>query len=46
MCGNTKAIMERSEGHPLPLVDGSQVVPFGVVRLVELQEAGWSYMRP
>ncbi len=46
MCGNTKAIMERSEGHPLPLVDGAQVVPFGVVRLVELQEAGWSYMRP
>jgi uncharacterized protein len=46
MCGNTKIIMEKNEGHPLSLVDGAQVVPFGVVRLVELQEAGWSYLRP
>jgi len=46
MCGNTKAIMEKNEGRPLPLVDGTQVVPFGVARLVELQEAGWTYLRP
>ncbi|MDB5567768.1 MAG: hypothetical protein JWP84_4334 [Tardiphaga sp.] len=46
MCGNTKLIMEKNEGHPLVLVEGTQVVPFGVVRLVTLQEAGWSYMRP
>ncbi|OYX80357.1 MAG: hypothetical protein B7Y77_00670 [Bradyrhizobium sp. 35-63-5] len=46
VCGNTRGIMERSEGHPLSLVDGAQVVPSGVVRLVELQEAGWSYLRP
>jgi uncharacterized protein len=46
VCGNTKMIMEKTEGHPLSLVDGAQVVPFGVVRLVELQEAGWSYLRP
>jgi intracellular sulfur oxidation DsrE/DsrF family protein len=46
VCGNTKAIMERNEGRAVSLLDGTQVVPFGVVRLVELQEAGWSYMRP
>ena len=46
MCGNTKMIMEKNEGRPLPLVDGTQVVPYGVVRLVELQEAGWAYLRP
>lgn len=46
MCGSSKMIMEKNEGHPLTLVDGAQVVPFGVVRLVELQEAGWSYLRP
>jgi intracellular sulfur oxidation DsrE/DsrF family protein len=46
VCGNTKMIMEKNEGRPVPLVDGVQVVPFGVVRLVELQEAGWSYLRP
>jgi uncharacterized protein len=46
VCGNTKMIMEQKEGHPLALVDGAEVVPFGVVRLVELQEAGWTYLRP
>ena len=46
VCGNTRMIMEQKEGHPLVLVDGAEVVPFGVVRLVELQEAGWTYLRP
>jgi intracellular sulfur oxidation DsrE/DsrF family protein len=46
MCGNTKMIMEKTEGRPLQLVDGTQVVPFGVARLIELQEAGWTYLRP
>lgn len=46
VCGNTKTIMERAEGRPLTLVDGVQVVPFGIVRLAELQEAGWTYIRP
>ena len=46
VCGNTRTIMERNEGRTLTFLDGTQVVPFGVVRLVELQEAGWSYMRP
>lgn len=26
--------------------EGTRVVPFDIVRLVELQEAGWSYIRP
>ena len=46
LCGNSKGIMEKNEGRPLSLVDGTQIVPFGVARLVELQEAGWSYLRP
>ncbi|MGD9724827.1 MAG: hypothetical protein AB7M05_08360 [Alphaproteobacteria bacterium] len=46
MCGSTKAIIEKREGHKLPLIEGTQVVPFGIVRLVELQETGWSYIRP
>ena len=45
-CGNTIAIMERNEGHALSLVEGARSVPSGVVRLIELQEAGWSYLRP
>ena len=46
VCGNTKAIMEKKEGHPIMFIDGVRVVPFGIVRIVELQEAGWSYIRP
>lgn len=46
VCGNTKAIIERQEGHRMPLVSGTNVVPFGIVRLVTLQEKGWSYIRP
>ena len=46
VCGNTMTIIEKHEGHPIPLIDGTRVVPFGIVRLVELQEAGWSYIRP
>lgn len=44
MCGSSKTIAEQKEGHELPLIDGVVVVPFGIVRLVELQEKGWSYI--
>ncbi|WP_461477277.1 DsrE family protein [Mesorhizobium jarvisii] len=46
VCGNSKAIIEQREGHVMSLIEGTRVVPFGIVRLVELQEAGWSYIRP
>jgi intracellular sulfur oxidation DsrE/DsrF family protein len=46
ICGNTKAIIEQREGHAMLLIEGTRVVSFGIVRLVELQEAGWSYVRP
>jgi intracellular sulfur oxidation DsrE/DsrF family protein len=45
-CGNTKKGMEKAEGHPVPIVAEATVVPAGVVRLTELQEQGWSYIRP
>ncbi len=45
-CGNTKAGMEEREGHPIAIVPEASVVPSGVVRLSELQEQGWSYIRP
>lgn len=46
VCGNTKHIMENREGRAMPLVENANVVPAGIVRLIELQEAGWSYARP
>jgi intracellular sulfur oxidation DsrE/DsrF family protein len=45
-CGNTKEGMEKKEGHPIAVMSEAIVVPSGVVRLMELQEKGWSYLRP
>ncbi len=45
-CGNTMAGMEKKEGKPITVVPQAKVVPAGVVRLMELQEQGWSYVRP
>jgi len=42
-CGNTMQAMGRTKGS---LNKHAKVVPGGVVRIMELQEAGWSYIRP
>ena len=45
-CNNTRQHMEKAEGHAIPIVPEATVVPSGVVHLMELQEQGWSYVRP
>ena len=45
-CNNTKQGMEKAEGHAISLVPDATIVPSGVVHLMELQEQGWSYVRP
>jgi intracellular sulfur oxidation DsrE/DsrF family protein len=45
-CDNTKRGMEKTEGKTVPIVSDATIVPSGVVRLMELQEQGWSYVRP
>ena len=45
-CGNTMKKMEQKTGKKPELTDGVNVVPAGVVRIMELQEQGWSYIRP
>jgi intracellular sulfur oxidation DsrE/DsrF family protein len=45
-CNNTKEGMENREGHPIAVLTDAVIVPSGVVRLMELQEQGWSYIRP
>ncbi|HVI61846.1 MAG TPA: DsrE family protein [Bradyrhizobium sp.] len=45
-CNNTKLGMEKTEGRAISVVPEATVVPSGVVRLMELQEQGWSYVRP
>jgi len=45
-CDNTKQNMEKAEGHAISILPDATIVPSGVVRLMELQEQGWSYVRP
>ena len=45
-CNNTKQGMEKAEGHTISIVPDATIVPSGVVHLMELQEQGWSYVRP
>jgi uncharacterized protein len=45
-CGNTQQNMQKAEATEIPLVPEAQAVKSGVVRLMELQERGWSYIRP
>ena len=45
-CANTMARMEKKKGSKPVLIDGVKVVPSGIVRIVELQNQGYSYVRP
>lgn len=45
-CRNTMLAMEKAEGHPIAIVPDARIVQAGVVRLAELQEAGYSYIKP
>jgi len=45
-CNNTKQGMEKREGKAVSLVSQAELVPSGAVRLIELQEKGWTYLRP
>lgn len=45
-CGNTIAKVEKESGKKVELASGVGVVPAGVVRIMELQEQGYSYLRP
>ena len=45
-CNNTKQNMEKAEGHAISILPDASIVSSGVVHLMELQEQGWSYVRP
>ena len=45
-CNNTRQNMEKAEGKAVSIISDATIVPSGVVRLMELQEQGWSYVRP
>jgi hypothetical protein len=45
-CGNTQENMGKAENKTIPVVTHATVVKSGVVRVMELQEHGWTYVRP
>jgi intracellular sulfur oxidation DsrE/DsrF family protein len=45
-CGNTQENMHKVENKEIPLIPEATVVKSGVVRVMELQEKGWSYVKP
>jgi intracellular sulfur oxidation DsrE/DsrF family protein len=38
--------MQKAENKDIPIVAQAQVVRSGVVRVMQLQEQGWTYVKP
>jgi uncharacterized protein len=45
-CGNTLANQSKQENKNITLVPEARIVPAGIARIVELEEQGWTYVRP
>jgi intracellular sulfur oxidation DsrE/DsrF family protein len=45
-CGNTLANQSKQEKKEISLVPEARIVPTGIAHIVELEEQGWSYVRP
>jgi hypothetical protein len=45
-CGVTRGKMAAKAGHEIPIMDEATMTPSGVVRIMELQEQGYAYVRP
>jgi intracellular sulfur oxidation DsrE/DsrF family protein len=45
-CGNTRDNMGKAENKEIPLIAEASLVKSGVVRVMELQEQGWTYVKP
>ncbi len=46
MCNNSKMGAEKAEGHPITPLPGVKVVPAGIARIMELEEQGYTYVKP
>jgi len=45
-CTNTLNTQSKQEGKAISLLPEAQSVPTGIARIVQLQEQGWTYIRP
>ena len=45
-CENTRDRMAKAEGKTPEILSEATIVPSGIVEIVELQRAGWQYLKP
>ncbi|MEM7042565.1 MAG: DsrE family protein [Pseudomonadota bacterium] len=45
-CGNTHRMMSKRSDGEIKLISEAEMIPSGVVELIELQGQGWAYIRP
>jgi len=45
-CGNTQEKMHKAENKDILIIPQAKIVKSGVVRVMELQEKGWTYVKP
>ena len=45
-CGNTQENMHKVENKEIPIIPEATIVKSGVVSVMELQEKGWTYVKP
>jgi intracellular sulfur oxidation DsrE/DsrF family protein len=45
-CGNTQENMRKAENRDIPIIPQAEVVKSGVIHIMQLEEHGWSYVKP
>ncbi len=45
-CGNTQENMRKAENKDIPIIPQAEVVKSGVIHIMQLQEQGWTYVKP
>jgi hypothetical protein len=45
-CGNTQANMHKAENKDIPIIREAEVVKSGIIRIMEREEQGWTYVKP
>jgi uncharacterized protein len=45
-CGNTQENMQKAENKSIPIIPQAQLVKSGVIHIMQLQEQGWTYVKP
>src|SRR5579871_1522844 len=45
-CGNTQQNMSKAENKSIPIIPQAEVVKSGLIHIMELEEQGWTYVKP